>query len=700
MQQLSTNTFTASRWIVSADPTQGTHTTIQGAINASSAGDGIIIRSGTYTEDITLISGIDVKGARGDGVTPIVTIIGNVTYTGTGNATISEVRLQTNGGFLVTVSGANASVLHILSADLHCTNNTGISFTNSNAASQILVESCTGNLTTTGIAFHSMSSVGALTYRYTSFNNTGASVTASTNSAGTVNILYANLLSPFATSGTGVVISSYSLIDTSAQNVTAFTTAGTGTSTLRYNDSLSGTASALSIGTGSKINLFGGLINSTNANAITGLGTIKYASVAFVNSGTTLNVTTQNPVPFTVPEGGTNASTFVAFAPIAGGTTATSSLQSVVSVGTSGQVLTSNGAGALSTFQAVSAAGATTSFATGSGAATPAAGVITIAGTANQITTTGSGSTVTIAVPTSPSFAGTTTAATGLTATSGAITATSGNVVITAGNLTLPATTTTTGQVIIGGNRFMHDYSDVGSTYVGSLAGNLTNTGTNNTGVGSQSLLTLAAGGNNTSVGYLSTKFLTSGSNNTALGFGALFQLGTGSSNICIGELAGEDYTGAESNNIIIAAGGVGVLGESNVTRIGNGQTTCFISGISGATVTGTAVLCSAAGQLGTIASSLRYKDNVKKMAVPTKTMMSLRPVEFHYKTDEKKAKQYGLIAEEVEKTLPFLVVYNEKGQPESVKYHDLPVLLLNELQKQHKIITALTERIKTLESH
>lgn len=60
----------------------------------------------------------------------------------------------------------------------------------------------------------------------------------------------------------------------------------------------------------------------------------------------------------TVPDGGTGRTSFTAYAPIFGGTTSTSALQSGT-VGSTGEVLTSNGAGMLPTFQPAAAAGGT-----------------------------------------------------------------------------------------------------------------------------------------------------------------------------------------------------------------------------------------------------------------------------------------------------------------------------------------------------
>ncbi len=295
MQQLSTNTFTVAKWVVSADPTQGTHTTIQGAINSASSGDDILIRTGTYTEDLTLKVGVNISGLQGDGTEPTVTIVGNATFSGTGSATIAGVRLMTNSNPLITLSGANASVLNIRECYLNCTNNTGISFTSSNAAANLTILRSKIDLGTTGIALWSMSSVGTLNLNYVQCTNTGLSTTQSTNSAGIVNSQYCAFYSPLACSGAGIIENNYCLIDTSALNVTAITSAGTGTSIIRYGDHLSGTASGISIGAGSRINVYEGIVNSTNTNAITGAGTIKYGMVSCINSPGAINTTTIIP---------------------------------------------------------------------------------------------------------------------------------------------------------------------------------------------------------------------------------------------------------------------------------------------------------------------------------------------------------------------------------------------------------------------
>ena len=87
--------------------------------------------------------------------------------------------------------------------------------------------------------------------------------------------------------------------------------------------------------------------------------------------------------------------------------------------------------------------------------------------------------------------------------------------------------------------------------------------------------------------------------------------------------------------------------------------------------------------------SSERYKEDIHDMDEASASLMRLRPVTFHYKEEYDAGDgelQYGLIAEEVADVLPDLVVYNEDGTPETVKYHLLVTLLLNELQKQYQV--------------
>jgi hypothetical protein len=111
------------------------------------------------------------------------------------------------------------------------------------------------------------------------------------------------------------------------------------------------------------------------------------------------------------------------------------------------------------------------------------------------------------------------------------------------------------------------------------------------------------------------------------------------------------------------------------------------------------------AGRLGILASSARYKRDIHDMGHASDKLMKLRPVSFRYKEDPTAAQQYGLIAEEVAKVYPELAIRDKDGKPESVAYHLLPAMLLNEVQKQAKTNQqlvkenqALQQRISVLE--
>src|SRR5208337_2117852 len=109
-----------------------------------------------------------------------------------------------------------------------------------------------------------------------------------------------------------------------------------------------------------------------------------------------------------------------------------------------------------------------------------------------------------------------------------------------------------------------------------------------------------------------------------------------------------------------------------------------FIAGISGASVMGAVVeVNTTTGQLGIVVSSARYKHDIRDMGGKSSALLKLRPVSFRYNNDSANTLQYGLVAEEVAKVYPELVVYGPDGKVETVRYSMLSAMLLNELQKQ-----------------
>jgi hypothetical protein len=214
--------------------------------------------------------------------------------------------------------------------------------------------------------------------------------------------------------------------------------------------------------------------------------------------------------------------------------------------------------------------------------------------------------------------------------------------------------------------------------------------GSDNTAFGYASMEENVSGGQNTAIGSVALVGLQTGSNNTAIGSNALPYVVAGNNNIGIGASAGFLQRNFGDNDIYIANAG----GDENGTiRLGTTgmQTRAFIAGIYGVATggTGAAVVVDSNGQLGTVSSSRRYKEDIQTMGEASDRLLQLRPVTFHYKKADaqgNKPQQFGLIAEEVAAVMPELVVTNQDGQPETVAYHLLPALLLNELQKEHRL--------------
>jgi hypothetical protein len=266
-----------------------------------------------------------------------------------------------------------------------------------------------------------------------------------------------------------------------------------------------------------------------------------------------------------------------------------------------------------------------------------------------------------------------------------------------------------------------------GDLFLGNGSGrvNVSGGGINNTGVGDSALVANMGGSENTAVGMNALAGNTGGTTNTAVGEGALsantngslntavgvstlLAETTGSFNIALGESSGAALT-AGSNNIYI--GNHEGTSESNVIRIGQettdgtlmAHTSAFLAGVSGQTsASGVDVLINSSGQLGTTTSSIRFKDDVRDIGDESEKLLRLRPVSFYYKPevdDGSHLRQFGLIAEEVSAVYPDLVVRGSDGKPQTVRYHLLVPLLLNELQAQRQKVDAQAGRLAAQES-
>ena len=144
------------------------------------------------------------------------------------------------------------------------------------------------------------------------------------------------------------------------------------------------------------------------------------------------------------------------------------------------------------------------------------------------------------------------------------------------------------------------------------------------------------------------------------------------------------------------------VTTANNVIAIGtagaNQSNSCFIGHIFGATSSGgTAVFINSDGKLGTTTSSRRFKDEIKPMEQASEALFALKPVTFRYKKeiDPRGIPQFGLVAEEVEKVNPDLVVRDKEGKLNTVRYDPVNAMLLNEFLKEHRKMRGTGSKIQ-----
>src|SRR6266496_1616056 len=225
----------------------------------------------------------------------------------------------------------------------------------------------------------------------------------------------------------------------------------------------------------------------------------------------------------------------------------------------------------------------------------------------------------------------------------------------------------------VGSNALNSNIDGGGNTAVGAFAlefndFNGTGTADDNTALGSAALINNINAAENTAVGSLALHNNDLSGNNTAI------------ANTAIGYKAGFNQTDG-SNNVYIGADIQGVAGESD---------TCRIKSIFGQTAAnGSAVFITSGNKLGTDTSSKRFKEDIKPMDKASEALLALRPVTFRYKKaiDPEAKSQFGLVAEDVEKVSPDLVVRDREGKPYSVRYDQVNAMLLNEFLKEHKIV-------------
>ncbi len=525
---------------------------------------------------------------------------------------------------------------------------------------------------------------------------TGQILTATTSGTPSWENVAASSITITGDSGGGLTGASF----TFTGGTTGLTFAGAGST-----ETLGGTLAVKNGGTGAAT--LTGVLIGNGTSAVTGNAVTQYDvlvggasnAISSVGPGTALQVlqsggNAANPAYSTATYPATTTINQLLYSSsnnVIGGVTAgdygvlissSSGVPSWLANGTTGQILTATTSGTPSWENAASGGISTIDGNSGSvtGSTVTVKGTVALSG--ESVTFTGSGTTLTLSMTDANSNT-----IIGANAGSGSVSGTD-NVIL--GSTTAPNLTSGSTNTIIGCNSGAAVKLQGNNVLIGYQVANDS---------------TYALGGSNTFVGVDIAIAGVTGTGNVAVGRSALpGDGGANSRNVILGMNAAANYSFGESDNILIGYSVYGTTSENNALHIGSGTGTgqgnlnsAYISGIQGISVTGSAVLVSSSDQLGVTVSSGRYKENIEDMDDVSDAILDLRPVTFTYKVGDDQSQQVGLIAEEVHEIMPSLVVLDKEGLPQTVKYHELPVLLLNELQKALHRIEMLEDELVEL---
>jgi len=230
------------------------------------------------------------------------------------------------------------------------------------------------------------------------------------------------------------------------------------------------------------------------------------------------------------------------------------------------------------------------------------------------------------------------------------------------------------------------------NTAMGRAALGSNTTGPGNTAMGVEALLENTTGFQNTAVGGSALEDNTTGDQNTATGSFALNNNITGNDNTAVGRSALESNTAGNANTAIGRLAGFNITGDFNicigaVTGVAGVDHTTWIGNVYDSVATARQVYVNSDGKIGTLASSRRYKEEIKDMSNASEALYALNPVTFRYKKqiDPAQALSFGLIAEQVAEINPALITRDKAGKAETVRYEAINAMLLNEFLKEHR---------------
>jgi len=254
-----------------------------------------------------------------------------------------------------------------------------------------------------------------------------------------------------------------------------------------------------------------------------------------------------------------------------------------------------------------------------------------------------------------------------------------------------------------------------------------------NTGVGVGALINTTSATQNTALGYMALTQVTKGIDNVAIGYRALAEGGDdlGDNNIAIGTralthcVAGQNNIAIGTDSLVHNNGGDNIAIGNGISWNWNGSNNIYIGTkdthpyalnpenntirigtwgqhkqlfVNFETYQEGGQVTYFGGQLGTLTSSIKNKEDVNSMGDASSRIFDLRPVTFRYKKGIDKGSstlRFGLIAEEVANVYPELVIFGPDGQPDTVSYNGLSATLLNEVQKQQRKINELSQDLQ-----
>ena len=255
--------------------------------------------------------------------------------------------------------------------------------------------------------------------------------------------------------------------------------------------------------------------------------------------------------------------------------------------------------------------------------------------------------------------------------------------------------------------------------------------GLDNVAVGANALFNNTTGSRNVAIGAFALYANTTGSNNVAIGDRALWQLNGANGITAIGDSFYSDPNSVEigrrpdcdtdiSPNASIHAHAIFIgdppefFGSAPGSCIDHSGTqsvhivvdefagAVFVAGVNNHPIVGSPIAIDTNGKLGVQASSVHFKKDIKPMDKVSEAILALKPVTFNYKQeiDPTRTAQFGLVAEDVEKANPDLVVHDKEGKPFSVRYDAVNAMLLNEFLKEHGKVEELESTVAKLAAH